>query len=320
MRDLKSLKADFLLTNTELAYKARKEVPWGKDIPEEIFLNDVLPYANVDEKRDAWRKEFYDLCMPIVKDCKTPSEAAQKLNTELFKKLKLGYSTQRKAPNQSPKESIEQGKASCTGLSIVLSDACRAVCVPARLVGTPLWANKRGNHTWVEIWDKDWHFTGACEPDPKGLDRGWFVGDAAQAKKDSPEHAIYAASFKKTELHFPLVWAMRNKNVPAENVTDRYAKSRQRAEADDDAAASAEAIEAQGMSRRRRDRTDPSVARAESVVGAARFRQDCRGDERPTPRTARETGLWKPCGTSRRAIQQRPRAARSEDDAAAALI
>ena len=228
--DLTSLKAEFLLTNTDLAYKARAAVPWGKDIPEAIFLNDVLPYANVDEKRDAWRKEFFDLCMPMVKDCKTPAEAATKLNKELFAKLKLGYSTQRKAPNQSPKESIEQAKASCTGLSIVLSDACRAVCVPARLVGTPLWANKRGNHTWVEIWDKDWHFTGACEQDPQGLDRGWFIADAAQAKKDVPEHAIYATSFKKTDTHFPLVWARRNTTVPAENVTDRYAKPAPKAE------------------------------------------------------------------------------------------
>jgi hypothetical protein len=223
--DLKSLTAAFLLSNTDLAYKARAAVPWGKDVPEAVFLNDVLPYANVDERRDDWRKEFFDLCLPLVKDCKTPSEAAQKLNTELFPKLKLKYSTERKAPNQSPHESIEQGKASCTGLSIVLADACRSVCVPARLVGTPLWSNKRGNHTWVEVWDKDWHFTGACEADPKGLDRGWFVGDAAKAQKDKPEHAIYAASFKKTDTHFPLVWAMRNTSVPAENVTDRYTKA-----------------------------------------------------------------------------------------------
>src|SRR6516165_6044452 len=190
--DLLSLKADFLVSNTELAYRARKEVAWGKNIPEELFLNDVLPYANLDEKRDAWRKEFYYLCMPIAKSCKTPAEAAHKLNSEIFKKVNVRYSTERKSPNQSPKESMAQGKASCTGLSIVLSDACRAVCIPARLVGTPLWANKRGNHTWVEIWDKEWHFTGACEPDPKGLDRGWFVADAAQAKRDSALHAIYA--------------------------------------------------------------------------------------------------------------------------------
>lgn len=223
--DLTTLTAEFLLTNVDLAYKARKELPWGKVVPEELFLNDVLPYANIDEKRDPWRKEFYELCLPLVKDCKTPTEAVQVLNKELFKKLKLGYSTQRKAPNQSPKESIETGKASCTGLSIVLADACRAVGIPARLVGTPLWVDKRGNHTWVEVWDKGWHFTGACEPDPNGLDRGWFVGAASQAKKDVPEHAIYAASFKRGKQHFPLVWAPRNANVPGENVTDRYAKA-----------------------------------------------------------------------------------------------
>jgi hypothetical protein len=228
--DLKKLKADFLLANTDLAYKARKEVPWGKDIPEELFLNDVLPYANVDETRELWRKDFFERCLPIVKECKTPAEAAQKLNGNLFQKLQVKYSTQRKAANQSPAESIAQGKASCTGLSIILCDACRSVCVPARLVGTPMWANNRGNHTWIEVWDHGWHFTGACEPDPSGLDRGWFVGDAAQAKKDSFEHAIYAASFKKTDQHFPLVWDRRNKDVPAENVTDRYAKPAGKAE------------------------------------------------------------------------------------------
>ena len=65
-----------MLNNCKLAYKARAAVPWSKDIPEAIFLNDVLPYANVDEKRDAWRAEFFELCLPMVKECKTPAEAA----------------------------------------------------------------------------------------------------------------------------------------------------------------------------------------------------------------------------------------------------
>src|SRR5260370_38763893 len=106
---------------------------------------------------------MYELCLTIVKDCQTPSEAAQKLNATIYTKLKVKYATDRKQPHQSPKESIEQGKASCTGLSILLSDACRSVAIPARLAGTPLWANKSGNHPWVEIWDGRWHFTGACE-------------------------------------------------------------------------------------------------------------------------------------------------------------
>ena len=85
-RDLKSLHADFLLENVDLAYKARNETAWGKQVPEEIFLNNVLPYANVDESRNPWRKDLYELCLPIVKDCKTPSEAAMKLNSTVFTK------------------------------------------------------------------------------------------------------------------------------------------------------------------------------------------------------------------------------------------
>ena len=55
-RDLKSLHADFLLENVDLAYKARNETAWGKQVPEEVFLNNVLPYANVDESRDPWQQ------------------------------------------------------------------------------------------------------------------------------------------------------------------------------------------------------------------------------------------------------------------------
>ena len=223
--DLRSLRADFLLENVALAYQARRQVPWGKKVPDAIFFDNVLAYANVNESRDPWRREFYELCMPLIKDCKTPGEAAELLNRSIFPKLKVGYSTQRQKPHQSPRESMATGKASCTGLSIILSDACRSVAIPARLVGTPLWADKSGNHTWVEIWDSDWHFTGACEPDPKGLDRGWFVGNAAQANKDSAIHAIYAASFRKSPLSFPMVWAPGRKDVYAENVTDRYTQA-----------------------------------------------------------------------------------------------
>jgi hypothetical protein len=226
-KDLTALKAEFLLKNLDLAYQARDKMPWGKKIPEALFLNDVLPYASVTETREPWRQEMMDLCVPVVKDCKTPTEVAQVLNAALFSKLKVKYSTQRNRPDQSPSESIKIGMASCTGLSILLIDACRSVGVPARMVGIPKWPNKPGNHMWVEIWDGDWHFTGACEPDKNGLDRGWFVGEAAGAKKDSVMSAIYASSFKRTKTYFPLVWQPSSKDVFAENVTERYTRGKQ---------------------------------------------------------------------------------------------
>ena len=217
--DLKTLTSAFLLSNIKFAFRARENANW--EIPDEIFYNDVLPYASIDEPRDPWRKEFFKMCQPIVKDCQTPGEAAQKLNETVFKELSVKYSTGRKRANQSPAESIEQGLASCTGLSIILTDACRSVGVPARLVGIPSWKNKRGNHTWVEVWDQQWHFTGAAEPSDKGLNHTWFQGDAALADPDSKMHSIYATSFKQTETAFPMVWSPE-KRVYAENVTARY--------------------------------------------------------------------------------------------------
>ncbi len=223
--DLKSLKKDFLSENLDLALKAREQFGWTKELPEEVFLNEVVPYASLDETREAWRKEFYAQCAELVKECKTTTEAAQVLNKNFFNLIKVHYNTGRKAPNQSPFESKESGKATCTGLSIILVDACRAVGVPARVAGTALWSNKRGNHTWVEVYDGGkWYFTGADEYSNAGLNRAWFVGSASEAVADDWRHAIWATSWKKTGAHFPMVWSLDNKNVAAVNVTGRYAK------------------------------------------------------------------------------------------------
>jgi transglutaminase-like putative cysteine protease len=222
--DRDALAPSFLTENLNLAFTARTGFPWAAAVPEEIFHNDVLPYAVFDETREAWRPRLLEVARDIVRDCTTATEAAQALNRDLFKRIKVHYHPQRRAPNQSPSESMATGKASCTGLAILLVNACRAVGVPARAAGTPMWTNLRGNHTWVEIWDRGWHFTGADEYDPNGLNRGWFTADAAKADASDPDHAIYATSWRRGPLHFPLVWAPQATTVAAENVTARYAK------------------------------------------------------------------------------------------------
>ena len=220
--DLRSLSTDFLMENLRLALRTRDGYPWSKQVSDALFLDCVLPYAHLDEPRDAWRAKFHEQCGPIVKDCKTATEAVQAINRTLFKQINVKYSTQRKRANQSPKESIEQGLASCTGLSIILADACRSVGIPARLAGTALWTDKSGNHTWVEIWDGDWHFTGAAEPNPEGLDRGWFNANASKAVADDLMSAIWANMWAPTKDHYPLVWNLDDHSIPAVNVTDRY--------------------------------------------------------------------------------------------------
>ena len=221
--DLRTLSAQYLRESVALAYAGLDQAPWKARIPDSLFLNDVLPYACLTETRDDSRKLLGQQSRPLIAGCRTPGEAAQRLNEKLFPLVKVHYSTERSRADQSPLESMASGIASCSGLSILLVDACRSVGIPARVAGTPMWWNNRGNHTWVEVWDNAWHFVGASEPDSHGLDHAWFSGDAAKARKNDPTYAIYASSFQKTGVAFPLVWAPDVRWVHAVNVTDRYA-------------------------------------------------------------------------------------------------
>jgi transglutaminase-like putative cysteine protease len=220
-RDRTALAAQYLLENVRYARMALHAAPWSKELPEGYYQNYILPYASITEQRDDWRRSFYHRFMPLVKDCRHPGEAAVRLNTRIYALLKVRYSaTERVKPDQGPLESITVGYASCTGLSILLVDACRAVGIPARLAGVAHWTGAPGNHTWVEVWDDGWHCLGAAESTT--LDQAWFTTRAAQADPTDALRCIYAVSFQRQPQYFPLTWDPSNTKISAIDVTETY--------------------------------------------------------------------------------------------------
>jgi transglutaminase-like putative cysteine protease len=220
--DRDTLSAELLEHNVDYALRARREFSWTRALPDSIFLNEVLPYAVVDEPREDWRPKFYDIFAPKVREAKDLREAIDIVNRDINKTVGVEYDTRRKRTNQAPSESMEQGMASCTGLSIILVDALRSVGIPARFVGTAAWWDDRGNHSWVEVWiDGKWHFT-EFYADAAGLDNGWFIADAGQGDPLDRQHAVWAVSWRPTGEAFPMVWTPDSREVHAVNVTERY--------------------------------------------------------------------------------------------------
>ena len=220
-RDAKTLTADFLKEHVQYAYKAKAEFPWAKEVPNDIFLNDIVAYVNLNENRESWRKDFYERFRKYVANCKTMREAIDSVNKNIRDEVVVDYNTKREKADQAPYESMRQHMASCSGLSILLTDAFRAVGIPSRVAGTPNWYDERGNHNWSEVWvDGDWHFTEYYPSED--LDKSWFMADAGKAIKEDVMKAIYAASFKPADTYFPLVWDWNIHYVHAVNVTDRY--------------------------------------------------------------------------------------------------
>lgn len=221
--DLDTLKADFLLEELGWAYQARNTFEWCKALPDSVFYNDVLPYASMDETRELWREMYWNMFYPLVKDIKDVRVAIDTINKAVKDLVKVEYNTKRKKPNQSPRESMALGMASCSGLSIILTDVFRTMGIPSRVAGTPLWISKEGNHNWSEVWiDGKWYFT---EYYPNAaLNTSWFLERAGKADKSNPIYWMYATSWKTqpNNQHFPMVWARQSKQVPGVVVTDFY--------------------------------------------------------------------------------------------------
>ncbi|BCU77427.1 transglutaminase-like domain-containing protein [Luteolibacter sp. LG18] len=203
--------------------------PWQKagSPPAEIQAAFVAPETFLDEEHPAWRAEMLRRFAPVVKDCKTRREAILAVAEQAAKVCGTRYTTERRAPNQSAIESMESGKASCTGLSILLAAAYRSVGIPARLAGVGEWGDRPGNHTWVEVWDDDgWHFV-EYYPDKKGLDAGWILDPILRLDAKNPRSRVMAVD-PTGGLSFFLAWDPSNQAIHAVDRTADYLKIAER--------------------------------------------------------------------------------------------
>ena len=191
--DLKAVSSRFLLDNCDLAYKTRKKYTWGASVPDSIFFEYVLPFASLNERRENWRKDFYYRFSSVTKSAASAYEAAAILNNKMFEMVGVKYSTKRPKADQAPYESMEAG----------LGSAC---CCCASLM----------------VWDGGWHYTGAAEPTADELNNVWFSGLASRAVEGHPKYGIYAATWAKSGLHFPMDWMPEVRDYNAVDVTQSY--------------------------------------------------------------------------------------------------
>ncbi|MEO5716078.1 MAG: transglutaminase domain-containing protein [Luteolibacter sp.] len=204
--DRGSIPLELFRENLEQAFIARETYPWTKALPRDLFFNDVLPYALVDETRDPWRLRLRELYAPQLAGCQSVRDVSEVVGGQIAKLTGVRYDTKREKACQSPAESMKQGMASCTGLSILMVDSLRACGVPTRLAGIPLWGTLEGNHTWLEIHDGEAWQMADFGSAPKEWNKGWAIERCAYCDPQRPIYGVFASSFRLTRIEFPLIW------------------------------------------------------------------------------------------------------------------
>ncbi len=196
LSDIADHSGEYFLENIEYSFRAREEMPWGKDIPEREFRHFVLPIRVNNEDLDDSRKIFYDELKDRVKNLSL-YDAVLEVNHWCHEKVTYQPSDSR---TSSPLASVKTAYGRCGEESTFTVAALRAVGIPARQVYTPRWAHTDDNHAWVEAWvDGKWYFLGACEP-AAVLDLAWFNAPASRGmlmhtkvfgRYSGPEEVMY---------------------------------------------------------------------------------------------------------------------------------
>ncbi len=204
---------DYFLKNIQASFKAKKELPWGKRVPEREFKHFVLPIRVNNENLDDFRMAYYEELRDRVKDL-SMYDAVLEVNHWCHEKVNYKGSDSR---TSAPMATIKTSWGRCGEESTLLVAALRTVCIPARQVYVPRWAHCDDNHAWVEAWvDGKWHFLGACEPEPV-LDLGWFNAPASRALLLHTR--VFGKYFGPEEV------IDRNGNYTEINVIDNYAET-----------------------------------------------------------------------------------------------
>ncbi|MEI6060441.1 MAG: transglutaminase-like domain-containing protein [Bacteroidota bacterium] len=177
LSDLADYDGVFFLQQVKSVLRARSEMPWGKAIPEDVFLHFVLPPRVNNENLDLFRITEYDELKKRVAGMNM-HDAALEVNHWCHEKVTYRGSDER---TSSPLATVKTSFGRCGEESTLTVTALRTIGIPARQVYTPRWAHTDDNHAWVEVWiDGKWYFLGACEPDPD-LNMGWFAEPARRA-------------------------------------------------------------------------------------------------------------------------------------------
>lgn len=148
-----------------------------REMPEDIFLGDVLHYRINEEEIKPCRKVFCEKISQRIQGM-TMEQAALEVNYWCAEEMTYQSTDER---TSSAWDSYVKGFGRCGEESVFGVNALRSVGIPARQVYVPRWAHCDDNHAWVEVWcDGEWHYLGACEPEAV-LDRGWFTSASSRA-------------------------------------------------------------------------------------------------------------------------------------------
>ena len=193
--DRLSLTAADLRENLDYAFLARGTMPWGREVPWDMFLHYVLPHRVSQEPFQAHRAMLFRELAPLCATAGSMEEALSRVGAWCAARAEYRPTSRRDLGVMSI---LDAGWGRCEETNILFMSAARAVGLPVRQAMVPWWQHADGNHAWVEAWTGEgWKFL-ESGTEFSELNRTWFAAQtprmpkvAAQVFGRSDDAAVY---------------------------------------------------------------------------------------------------------------------------------
>ena len=161
--DVQELDSAYLCENIDMAFKAWREQPWGKNVDFETFCEYILPYRIDDESPVIWRKAYYEKFNPMLDEFRNSGMFDEEDPVEalkfLMKKLPILYEPKYSQdglvnfPHIGP-EYVQYVSGSCREYSDFVIYVCRSLGIPCAFNQVFNMHRVNVGHCWANFWNK----------------------------------------------------------------------------------------------------------------------------------------------------------------------
>ena len=151
--DVTHITAKYLINNIELAFEVWQIQPWGKDIPFDVFCEEILPYRVGNEPLENWREKVLASFADIYKEMRedpamTTVQACRKANRRLPR-----FRLDKDFPNMNYSQLMASTRGMCDSWATLAIFVMRGLGIPVTFDYTPKWIGFPNGHSWNSVRD-----------------------------------------------------------------------------------------------------------------------------------------------------------------------
>ncbi|MDR0605383.1 MAG: hypothetical protein LBG80_13870, partial [Bacteroidales bacterium] len=159
LSDLQHIKASYLINNIDRSFEVWASMPWGKNVPFDVFCEEILPYRISTEPLENWRDIVLEQYRTLYDSLRTSNVDVMTACIRIFEAMGMEWDSVNKLSDLLPSRNYSMlnhvRTGPCTERVKYGIFVMRAFGIPVSWDYTPQWPFRNMGHSWVSVRNTD---------------------------------------------------------------------------------------------------------------------------------------------------------------------